>query len=722
MFKFSIVVPCYNLEGLIRKCLISIINQSYSNYELIIVNDKSTDSSLRVIRDVSKNHTITILDLDENVGLGKARNIGLEHASGDYVIFIDGDDEIESELLHILNDKIERNPSDIIVYNHYREWVSGRKKSNIKTPLLESLSKLDNGFNDDENKIKLFSNFNVAWNKAYKRKFLINNNLKFTEGYYEDVPFNYAAILLSKSISVTEYIGYKYRQREGSILNSRSDKHKDIIHQYNYLFSVINNMDVSVDIKSEIYNIFIKHIYIILCKERMRLSHNAEKEILKGASSLIKLLPSFYKPNNMIKLKLNYISTVNSRINSLVFKVRKISGCMKYIRKVKVKLSMGIKLFIYRNVFIKLPLLSNTVVFESYWGRSYSCNPKAISEYLANNSNFNLIWFGKGNKSFNNDCIYAQIKTLKYFYYLARAKYLVNNANFPNFYIKKVGSVYLQTKHGTPLKVMGNDELRNKDRTMPHFNALARRCSNWDYVISSNPYSTEKWREGFPFSYEFIESGYPRNDYLYKFRNDDNKLNEIRENLGLYGDKKVILLCPTFREYHNIPNYYLDFDSLSNNLTDKYIILVRAHYLKNGISGLDIISGSNGIVDVTLYPNIEDLYLISDLMITDYSSSMFDYANLERPIVIYTPDYDEYQSKRGLYFDIRKSLSICSVSTQSDLENVINQNLFNNEVYIDQLNKFNEKFCSFDYGSSSEIICNKVFDISYMHDISVRPF
>lgn len=714
MYKFSIVVPCYNLEGLIRKCLMSIINQPFSNYELIVVNDKSTDSSLRVIKDISSNHRITILDLENNVGLGHARNAGLNQAVGEYVIFIDGDDEIESDLLTTLNDKIDTCNADIVVYNHYREWVTGRQRINIRTDVLESLSEVGNSFNDNENKIKLFSNFNVAWNKAYKKSFLVENNLKFTKGYYEDIPFNYASIILANSISVVSYAGYKYRQREGSILNSKSDKHKDIIDQYEHLFSIMDEINVNSEMKSCIYKIFVNHIYVLLFKERARLSCLAEKEIIIGARRLINSIVEFHLLDGIESYKLIYIKNVNTNINEVVSILRSFLVKVKSKSNVKTKLSMRCKLFVYKYLFLRLPILSDVAVFESYWGRSYNCNPKSISDYISKNSDLKVIWFGKKKNKFDfnsNNETYVQIKTLKYFYYLARAKYIINNANFPNFYVKRTGSIYLQTKHGTPLKVMGNDELINKRKTTGYFKSLFNRCSNWDYVISSNEYSTEKWRQSFPNSYKFIESGYPRNDYLYNNKNDLEVVMNIKRTLNIPFDKKVILLCPTFREYHYIPNYYLNFERFSKDLSDDYVVIVRAHYFKNHNSGLSVLSSYENIIDVTLYPNIEELYLVSDLLVTDYSSTMFDYANLKRPIILYTPDYHEYETKRGVYFDIRKRLLTCSASTQGELLDVINKELFFSNDYQKQLNTFYSEFCSFDDGFATQRVCKEVFDI-----------
>jgi len=719
---FSLIVPIYNVEGLLRDCICSIERQLFCSYEIVAIEDCSTDTSGRIIRELAeRNNKIKVVELDNNLGLANARNEGLLHAKGEYVVFIDSDDEIESELLIYLSQIVSGN--DVVVFNHYREWANGRRQRNLRTDLLNQLSGrpiLKEHIND---KIKLFSNLNVAWNKVYRRKFLIESSISFDDGYYEDVAFNYKCIVLAEKILVTPYLGYKYRQRTGSILNSRSDKHKDLTKQYAHLYSFIFEGDHAL-FYQKVDEVFVCHLFNLLVKQSSRLTKKAESILIKESNQLLRKYNVGKRVSgSSSSLKFKYLYLLSSRIcfNGLavVYKAKlNVIHFLKAIytpalRNIKTKISMSIKHFLYKFIFIYFPI-SEKAVFESYWGKSYSCNPKEISEYLIDNTSIRTVWFGKKEFMDVGRSEYYEINSFNYFYHLATAKYFISNANFPNFVKKRKSTVFLQTKHGTPLKLMGFDELRRKNKSIGWFDGLSTRSSRWDFIISSNKYSTETWKKSFPFTYKTLEYGYPRNDFVVNNANNQTLINDIKEKLGVNSStqKKLLLFMPTHREFHEVPEFYLNIESFISELSENYILLTRAHYFNKVefTSSQSVSLAESAVIDVSEYGRVEELYLMADVLITDYSSSMFDFGVLKKPIILYMPDYDEYEEKRGMYFDIRNTPPGIVAYSQDELVDTVKTGSYCDLSSLALLEQFYQKFCSFDDGNATEKVCKTFLD------------
>ena len=213
--------------------------------------------------------------------------------------------------------------------------------------------------------------------------------------------------------------------------------------------------------------------------------------------------------------------------------------------------------------------------------------------------------------------------------------------------------MHVQTQHGTPLKKMGLGLLDYPvGAAGMDFPKLLRRSDRWDYLVSSNRYSSEVWERSFPSSYVTLEVGLPANDRLVTATAAETE--RIRAELGLPADKTVLLYAPTFRDWirdqFDSPIDLLDF---CERLGDDYVVLVRAHYFTERDERTRAVGGAGPAARRDRLPSIEDLMIASDVLITDYSSVMFDYANLDRPIVIYAPDWDTYRGSAG-------STSTCS--------------------------------------------------------------
>lgn len=359
----------------------------------------------------------------------------------------------------------------------------------------------------------------------------------------------------------------------------------------------------------------------------------------------------------------------------------------------------------YRN-FRRLPINNKRIMFESMWGAKYSCNPRYLYEYIdKNHPEYECIWsFKDEHIPIKGNGIRVRRNSLKYFYYLATSKFFVNNVNFANHYVKRDGQIEIQTMHGTPLKTLGLD-VPSEFKSQKQREDYIAKCSRWDYLTVQNDYVADVSKGCYAYKKEFLNFGYPRTDMLYN-KNNQEDIDKLKVKIGLPLDKKIILYAPTWREKNKF-DLMLDLRSLKKSLSDEYILILRLHHL----SFKDWTSPKNDdfVYDLSRYDSIEELYLVSDLLVTDYSSVMFDYANLDRPMILFTYDLDEYGEKlRGFYIDIIENRPGPLVFTSKELEEAIHNIDELEKEYKPIRQKFRAKFNQYESGDSSEKIFNEV--------------
>lgn len=250
----------------------------------------------------------------------------------------------------------------------------------------------------------------------------------------------------------------------------------------------------------------------------------------------------------------------------------------------------------------------------------------------------------------------------EYFHAYTRAKYWVVNSMIPLQIAKRRQQVMVQTWHGTPLKRLRGDIVEGTQATLnTHDDVVTKNrldSQRYDYFITPSPHTTKNFVSAFALPVEqrprlILETGYPRNDYLHAYAAVEPEA--IRRKLGVPEGKKVVLYAPTWRDdqYNPELGYVyeppIDFTELRADLGDEYVVLFRAHYF---IADTYDFSRHEGFVyNVSSVDDINELYLISDVLVTDYSSVLFDFANLRRPMIFYMYDKDHYQKElRGFYF------------------------------------------------------------------------
>ena len=233
MKKFSIIVPVYNVEKYLGKCLDSVNNQTFKDYEVIVINDGSTDNSISIIEQYKKNNYVIINQ--ENKGLSEARNTGLKIADGEYIFFLDSDDYIKNETLEIINNNLLLNP-DIL---RFQVSIVNEKNNDIMEIKEEGFSQIsgEKAFN----KICKYHFVENAWCYVYRKKYLLDNDFFFKKGiYHEDYALiPYVIINADNVISINSNL-YYYVQRDFSIMNN---------FDYNKTLKKVNDFIIGYDIQ-----------------------------------------------------------------------------------------------------------------------------------------------------------------------------------------------------------------------------------------------------------------------------------------------------------------------------------------------------------------------------------------------------------------------------------------------------------------------------------------
>ncbi len=376
----------------------------------------------------------------------------------------------------------------------------------------------------------------------------------------------------------------------------------------------------------------------------------------------------------------------------------------------------------YRSLAPMIPVDRDMIVFDSSQGRNYSGSPRAIYEEMVSkglDKEFRCVWFFKKGcrpEHLPGKCEVETYAGAKYLLAMAKAKYWIFDARNPYFLVKKKNQVYIQTWHGTPLKKLGLDmervDLPNVKSLEDYHEKILINSRSWDYLIAQNDFSAKIFRRCFGFEGEMLRIGYPRNDVLFQ-RNKPEEIAKIKEELGIPKDKKVLLYAPTFRDtQHNAKGEYyfdlaLDLDLMKEKLGNEYILITKLHYL---VSEKIDLSRYKGFVYPSPTDEISLLYLIADAMITDYSSVMFDYTLLKRPVYFFCYDLEEYGDVlRGFYFDfVKEAPGPIAKTTEELIGNILTEK---EKEYTEQKEAFYRKFHEYDHGNASE----KVLEIIFSH-------
>jgi CDP-glycerol glycerophosphotransferase (TagB/SpsB family)/glycosyltransferase involved in cell wall biosynthesis len=705
----SIVLPVYGVEEYLPQCLDSLLGQSFSGIEVVAVDDCSPDRCGAILDEYAAcDPRLRVVHLEHNVGLGQARNEGLARATGEYVWFVDSDDWLADGALQAIAARLQRVRPDVLVIDFALAYPDGGTERDVRAHL----------FRDAPETFALAERTDVldlvmtAWSRVVRRQFLLGLDVGFGRGYYEDISVTYPVLMAAQRLSLLDRVCYYYRRgREGAITNTASPKHFDLFGQYEQIFAFVDREEKAAgQFRKAVFDRTVRHAMTVLATPGLVPRHLRRDFFRRASEHFRRFRPQGYSyPPGLRGVQHRLVERDAFAAYAALEPANRLRRALRPARRAPrriARLAGTAARRAYYRACLLLPVDENLAVYAAYWYRGYACNPAALYEKAREIApGVHGVWVvGKGRAdSLPAGVDHVVAGSARYLRTMARAKYLVNNVNFPYELSKRPGSVLLQTQHGTPLKKMGLD-LRDYPVAAAGFNfdRLVEQCERWDFLVSPNPHTTEVFTRVFPGHYEVLPTGYPRADRLVNATADE--VRQLREALGIEPGHTAVLYAPTHRDWQDTAELLLDPEQLAAQLGGDHVLLVRAHYFDApGTMELPKVR------DVSTYPSVEELCLAADVLITDYSSVMFDYATLDRPIVIYAPDWEKYRQSRGVYFDLLQQPPGTVATTPERLAEVLRTAEYAGATAAKQREAFRTRFCPYDDGRAAERVVRRVF-------------
>jgi CDP-glycerol glycerophosphotransferase len=356
------------------------------------------------------------------------------------------------------------------------------------------------------------------------------------------------------------------------------------------------------------------------------------------------------------------------------------------------------------------------VLFESYQSRAYADNARAVFEELARrDTGLSCRWVVMDGQSALPEGLGAvRRNSTDHYEALARSRYVVvpNYRPLDAWLTTPRDQVVVQTWHGAPFKKIGFDNERGeRTSSSDYLESLRRESARWDFLLSPNPPSTPILRGAFDYHGTMLETGYPRCDMF--FRPDRELIaRRVREQLGVPDEKTLVLYAPTMRDDHRYGgnrftlDLQLDLDKARAELGDDHVLLIRRH-----AKVVDTVTTADGEFarDVSLWPDVNELLLATDVLVSDYSSLMFDFANTGRPMLFFTYDLEHYRDRlRGFYFDVER-LPGPRLMTSDELIAGIRDAGPLRRAHDDAYRAFVDDFCAWDDGAAAGRFVDQVF-------------
>lgn len=736
--KLSIIIPYDRYKQYLYDCLESISEQKLSDYEtLLVVNDeKEIDLDLKKY-DIN----LKIIATGKESSVAKKRNVGLDNASGDYLYFIDCDDYLMPNTLNLLLERAIQDDLDLITGIRRFTWFKKKVFETMGDEKNDELNLKDKDHDYDDKFVeKIYDQNNLneyktdilirsrhairnisVLNVLIKNKLVKEHQIRFNEDffYYTDVPFVVQLLNYAKSFERIEEAVFVKRKHNDPIntpalsqIKDPENKFDEFIKVYQYSVSLVPpDSYIRYYLDSKMLRYYTKFFARKIRRSKDDVWRNERfvmmKEILQNIHPRLIAKSSRYSRKMVNAALTGNLALAKKTVARHLAKLK-----FKKILKNKNEMNK----YLYRHKYIQKPIEENTIMFETFMGKSYADSPKYIYEYLAKNypGKYKFVWVLNDPKvKLPYEGIIVKRFTRQYAYYLGISKYFVFNIRQPLWFRKREEQIFLETWHGTPLKRLAFDQEEVTAASPTYKAQFYRQKQEWDYLIAPNKFSSDIFKSCFMYDGNMLETGYPRNDLLSAVDRDEIAI-RLKKKLGIPLDKKTILYAPTWRddEYYGNGKYKfklkLDLNLLKEQLGEDYVVLLRTHHYI--ADALDITGLENFAYNLSKYDDITEIYLISDVCITDYSSVFFDYANLKRPILFYTYDLDKYRDVlRGFYIDMETELPGPLVYTSEEVIDKIKNIDVLNKDYHHRYEQFYKRFCLWEDGNAARRVVEEVF-------------
>lgn len=666
----------------IEQCLNSFCNEFFNCSEVIIINSNCTNDNMeKIIKYRDKYKNINIIDVTDEKKKYEIINTSITNANGNFLYFLQDTDEIDISGFMLLANEAMSKKLEIIEGKAIGIEVINQKYATINT------------------KNNILNKNNFIQNKIYDRKFFIENKIFLNR---DDTNFLKTLILkaeiLKNSYKIldipccyTRRITEKYKYY--NIIKDNNSGIYEIEKNRNTYLELINLVKELDDNKKKfglkiIYKSCIKYVvneginYVNIDDNKQR--------ILNHLNEIVELVDfDYYKPNKKELKIIEYIKTNN------INKYRKFQEKIKNKNKFKKSPKRTIRQYIYGKIYRIISLIPNyrkQVLFLENMTQM-SGNFKYIRKEI---DKYNEDKKGIGKIKYRTISLNATLKEKLLFpYYIGRANYIVLAEHIPYIsYLKKRNKTkVIQTWHAAgAFKKFGHSTSYMPGGPNPFKNIKMELHSNYDIATVSSPEIVKYYSEAFRLNeYNIKPIGLPRADFF--FDEEEKKL--VKEQLynmyPLLKDKKIIVYAPTFRgSGSNRKQFDMEFDynKLAENISDDYVIVLKLH---PSVNSCDIVIDEkfkNKVFNLSDYGNINDLLIITDILIADYSSVVFEYSLLERPIIFYAYDLEEYAMDRDLYYRYEEFIPGPLAVNMEELIKIINNNCYD----LKKVKEFGDKF------------------------------
>ncbi|WP_141603608.1 bifunctional glycosyltransferase/CDP-glycerol:glycerophosphate glycerophosphotransferase [Terrilactibacillus laevilacticus] len=734
--KVSVIVPLYNVETLINETIEILLKQTLKEIEFILIDDGSTDNTYNIALSYAKGNSSIKLVKQENGGPAAARNHGLRLARGEFICFVDADDQLTPDALKVMYDAAIKHKCSLVTGGAMR--FNSKRKWHIKAHLEKGLMKP--GIKHISNNPELIYSIG-PWGKLYKhtliKDFYFPENIRFAE----DQPLVLYAYLKAKRIYTVDSIVYLYRMREGDDKSLTQKINENPLLVLNYVMQMLkinketfNTLNIEPKLQAYYYERVMTYeiwpaFRAVINSRNNRIQKEGFYLVANWIDSLDNIVfnkipairyfliretinrfisikyrsrASYVKLLKIILSKMDEKSAnaflnrhrvyMNLALNSV--RSNSTSSIHKYSLKKKFKSKFNKKRI--ENIFLKriifriassLPVKRKKIVLATNKSNELRGNLRSIyDEIFYKHKDWKLYVFINENRNF--------YKKVKQYFHLGNARVIVLDDYFNQLYHLKIRpeTEVLQSWHACgAFKKFGFSAQGYRDSNSLYFEEGAH--SIYTKVLTSSKNLVKYYAEAFnKKETEISPVGVPRTDMFF----DEERISYTKRNYLLkypaLKNKKILLYAPTFRgtpkERTNF-KLKLDLNLMKKALSKDYVLILKLHPAV--LNGIKIPQGlKDFVLDLSNVNDINELLVISDALITDYSSVIFEYSLLKRPIIFYAYDLEEYLSERGFYFNYQDLVPGPITYSTNEVINYINDFPNNNK-----LNEFVDFF--FDY-------------------------
>jgi CDP-glycerol glycerophosphotransferase len=712
MVQISFVLVVHREQAHIEECVRSILDQEGAEIELIVIDDASPDHGPGLLDDLAAaDRRLRLSHLAERVGVGAARNLALDLVTGEYVWFVETRDRLGPGAVLTIAEGLRRSSPDVLIVDHDLVSGLGAVRAARNGERLAALAHAGPGTLVERRQAADLAP--GIWDKVLRTEHLRTVSARFGSNAHDELVVVWRAMIAASVIDVSATVSYVRREPPGP--GSHTVCAADIgvlLDEHDAVWDFLLESPRPTAVQPIVRDALLRQALSVL----ERADRSARMDGFARAAAAFRARGGPERaalPRSLPELRTRLVMGDHARAYDVVARSAqrikttrtRVDRAGRHVRGAAARVATADQQRRYRQQ-LRAPIDPDLALFSAYWNRGYQCNPRAIFETARELvPSMRGVWIvtAEAAGTLPPGTEHVIEGTHVYYEALARARVLVNNVNFPNDVVKRRGTTHVMTHHGTPLKRMGTDLTgRSGKRDLA---PLLRRVARWDYSISSNPFSTLIWERVFPGTYETLEVGYPRNDVLARAGAAD--VAAARAELGIAPDQLVVLHAPTHREYRPdwIPT--LDVAAVADGLGPDAVVLDRRHYFYGSDPRLEHLQHEGRVRDVSAHPSVEQLCLAADVLVSDYSSIIFDYAVLDRPIVTHAPDWEVYRTMRGTYFDLLAEPPGAVTRTAQEVVEAIIAG--DDDPSADLRGAFRERFCTLDDGHAAERVVQRVW-------------